>query len=54
MDEEFTGKKLIALVIENEGAVGGMQAGLTPLGQAVTQLCEEAARKDKERRENER
>ena len=35
-DPEFTGEKLLKLVIDIEAAVGANRAGLTPLGRAET------------------
>jgi hypothetical protein len=37
---EFTGHKLLDLVTDIEKAVGRHSAGRTPLGRAVTDLCE--------------
>lgn len=49
LDEEFTGEKLLGLVLAIEHAVGGLMAGATPLGSAVITLCEDAMKKDKEK-----
>lgn len=48
MEPEFTGQKLLRLVVDIQGAVGANGAGLTPLGIAVMQLTEAAANADPE------
>ena len=48
MDKEFTGANLLRLVIDIEAAVGRNLAGATPLGVAVTRLCEDAIAADGE------
>ncbi len=40
-DPEFVGKRLLRLVVDIEAAIGMNMAGMTPLGRAVTELCEE-------------
>ena len=45
-DAEFTGESLIRLVVDIERAVGNHKAGATPLGRAVTILCESAIGND--------
>ena len=47
-DPEFTGRTLLRLVLDIEAAVGGNQAGMTPLGRAVMRLAEDAADRDPE------
>jgi hypothetical protein len=46
-DPEFTGSKLEAFIFDVECAVGDHKAGLTPLGQKIIQICEEAYRRQK-------
>ena len=48
IDQEFTGEKLLQLVLSVEGAVGLHRACITPLGIKIIQLCEEAVKKDTE------
>lgn len=45
-EPEFTGDALRRLVIDIEAVIGTHRAGATPLGAAVTRLCEAAAAKD--------
>jgi len=45
-DPEFTGDKLHDLVIAIELAIGARKAGCTPLGIAVTNLCEDAIKRE--------
>lgn len=47
-EPEFTGDKLLRLVIDIEAAVGVHSAAMTPLGRAVMELAEAAARNDPE------
>jgi hypothetical protein len=47
IEKEFTGAALIDLVCGIEAAIGVRKAGMTPLGMAVTHLCETAIRDDK-------
>lgn len=49
-DEEFTGDALFELVIAIELAIAIRSAGATPLGIAVTNLCEDALVADREKR----
>ena len=46
-DAEFTGEHLVQLVIAIETQIGRYRAGCTPLGRAVTDLCEEAVARDR-------
>jgi hypothetical protein len=45
-DREFTGDKLLQLANDIEAAVGGNNAGLTPLGMTVIQMAEAAVSRD--------
>jgi len=45
---QFTGQKLLDLIIAIESAVGAQGAGATPLGKAVIRLCEDTLRTDVE------
>jgi len=47
-DKEFEGEKLLDLVCAIEMAIGSRAAGCTPLGIAVTSLCEDAVKKGKD------
>jgi ribosome modulation factor len=44
---EFTGERLLRLVLDIEAAVGRNEAGCTPLGMAVIKLAEAAFEADK-------
>ena len=45
-DTEFTGQALWDLIVAIEGAIGARKAGCTPLGRAVTDLCEAVWKRD--------
>lgn len=43
---DFEGQALWDLVVDIEGAIGARAAGATPLGRAVTRMCEDRIRQD--------
>jgi hypothetical protein len=47
VDREFTGEELHRLVLDIEAAIGRNRAGMTPLGQAVTDLAELTLSRDR-------
>lgn len=50
-DKEFEGDALHRLVLDIEMAVGRNKAGATPLGHAVTMLCEDAWAREQKRQQ---